>query len=62
LVIVALITSSNDALVDILLTDDLKPKLIEVNLGPSLGVQCLTDRIVKEVHFGSHLKRFVISS
>lgn len=33
---------------DVLLTDDLKPKLIEVNLAPSLAVSGPTDHIVKQ--------------
>jgi len=33
---------------DILLTDQLKPMLIEVNLGPSLAVSCHTDSVVKK--------------
>uniref|UniRef100_A0A6B2L464 Tubulin-tyrosine ligase n=1 Tax=Arcella intermedia TaxID=1963864 RepID=A0A6B2L464_9EUKA len=33
---------------DIILTDDLKPHLIEVNLGPSLAIACQTDIIIKK--------------
>eukprot|EP01125_Pyxidicula_operculata_P001187 TRINITY_DN1112_c0_g3_i2.p1 TRINITY_DN1112_c0_g3~~TRINITY_DN1112_c0_g3_i2.p1 ORF type:complete len:464 (-),score=96.89 TRINITY_DN1112_c0_g3_i2:80-1471(-) len=33
---------------DILLTEDLKPKLIEVNLAPSLGVSAPTDVVIKQ--------------